>query len=364
MAVRFISLLFAISAWLCLAASVTFAQTIPMSPALQAVIDGAKKEGALTLSHGANVLGGAEGTRVAAAGIKAMFGIDITINYVPGASFGILASRIYTEMQAGQPATTDAYNGTAVEITPYLNRGLFRKIAWTELYPGRITAAIDEADGRALRITTKLPGILYNKRTAPEFGKAAVMADLLKPEFKGKVITEPYLAGFDVLVAKDVWGYEKTAAFVRDLSQVIGGLADCGAAGRVASGELPALALSCAGVPAHTATYRDVLGEVVLRDAAMRRYDYIAIPTNAAHPNAAILFGLYISSPEGQQKIMHDLFGGELDLYADTETHRQIAALEKEGFQFTNVTIDWWGSHETISADFGKLTKIIADRAR
>jgi ABC-type Fe3+ transport system substrate-binding protein len=364
MAIQFIRLPLAAAALLCLTAGVTLAQTITISPALQAIIDGAKKEGSLTLSYGANVLGGAEGARVGMAGIKKMFGVDVAVNYSPGPSFGIIANRLYTELQAGQPALTDAYNGTAVEITPYLSRGLFRKVLWTELYPGRITPEIDEADGRALRIVTKLPGILYNKRVAPEFAKATMMADLLKPEYRGKLHTEPYIAGFDVLVAKDMWGYDKTAEFVRALSQTIGGLADCGAAGRIASGEVPAIALSCAGVPAHTAIYRDVLGEVVLRDAAMRRFDYIAIPENAAHPNAAILFGLYLSSPDGQQKILHDLFGGELDLYTDTETHQQIATLISEGFHFTDVTMAWWGSHDGISADFGKLTKIIAERQK
>jgi ABC-type Fe3+ transport system substrate-binding protein len=271
-----------------------------------------------------------------------------------------MASRLYTEMQAGQPASTDAYNGTAVEITPYLDRGLFRKIPWTTLYPSRITPEIDEADGRALRINTKLPGILYNKRVAPEFAKATVMSDLLSPAYKGKFDSEPYLAGFDVLVAKDVWGYDKTADFVRKLSGVVGGLVDCGASGRIASGEIPAIALSCAGAAAHIAAYNEVLSEVILHDAAMRRYDYLCVPTNAAHPNAAILFALYVSSPEGQTKILHDLFGSELDSYADTETHQEIVALEKQGVTFTNVTIEWWSTHEGVDADLGKLTKIIA----
>jgi iron(III) transport system substrate-binding protein len=336
------------------------AQTVPPSLALQAVIDGAKQEHTLTLSYGANILGGADGARVATAGIKAMFGVDLTLDYAPGPSFAPMASRLYTEMQAGQPASTDAYNGTAVEITPYLDRGLFRKIAWTTLYPNRITPDIDEADGRALRINTKLPGILYNKRIAPQFAKATVMNDLLNPDLKGKFDSEPYLAGFDVLVAKDVWGYDKTVDFVRKLSDAVGGLVDCGASGRVASGEIPAIALSCAGAAAHTAAYSDVLGEVILHDAAMRRFDYLCVPTNAAHPNAAILFALYISSPEGQEKVLHDLFGSELDSYADTDTHREIVALEQAGVSFTNVTIGWWSSHEGVDADLGKLTKIIA----
>lgn len=338
------------------------AETIAISPALQKVIDGAKREGALSLSFGANILGGADGARVGTAGIKEMFGVAVDVTYYPGPSFAPMASRLYTEMLANQAASTDVYNGTAVEIFPYLDRGLFRKIPWAELYAERITPAVVEADGRALRILTKLPGILYNKRIAPQFGKATMTGDLLNPDFKGKLYSEPYLAGFDVLVAKDLWGYDKTADFVRKLSQIVGGLVDCGASGRIASGEIPALALSCSGAVTHLATYRDVLGEVVLRDAAMRRFDYLCIPTNAAHPNAAMLFALYASSPEGQTKILRNLYGGELDTYPDTQTHEEIAALEREGVKFTDVTVDWWGSHEGIDADLGKLTKIITQR--
>lgn len=335
------------------------AAEIPMSPALQQIIDGAKKEGALTLSYAANILGGAEGARIGAAGVKQYFGVDINVTYYPGPSFAPMVSRLLTEMQAGQPASTDLYNGTAVELTPNLAKGLFRQVPWTQLYPGRITPEIAEADGRALRIVTKIPGVLYNKRAVPEFGTVRVMSDLLKPEYKGKLYTTPYLAGFDVLVAKEVWGYEKTAAFVTQLAPNIGGLAACAAVDRIASGEIPALALSCSGSEANIAAYRDVLGAVPIRDAATRRFDYLGVPVNAAHPNAAILFALYASSPEGQSKILNALFGSDLDTYPDAATHREIAALEKEGVHFIDVTTGWWGSHEGINQDLSKLIAIV-----
>jgi ABC-type Fe3+ transport system substrate-binding protein len=332
---------------------------IPMTPALQKVIDGAKQEGKLTLSYAANILGGADGARVGAAGVKKEFGVDIDVTYFPGPSFAPMAAKLLTEMQAGQPASTDLYNGTAVEVTPQLSKGLFRKVPWLELYPSRITPQIAEADSRALRIVTKLPGILYNKKVAPQFGEAHSIGDLLKPEFKGKLYTTPYLAGFDVLVGKDVWGYDKTEKFIKEYAQNIGGLVACAGVDRIASGEIPALALSCSGSEAHVPKYGGVLGEVVLLDVASRRFDYLCVPTNAAHPNAAILFALYASSPEGQVKILHDGFGTELDTYPETPTHQQIATLEKEGAKFIDVTTDWYGSHPGIEDDLGKLIKII-----
>lgn len=331
-------------------------------PALQAVIAGAKKEGALSLSYAENIMGGSEGARVAKAGIKKMFGVDLDINFTPGPSFAPMATKLYTEMQAGQSASTDVYNGTAVQIYPFLARGLFRKIDWTKLYPGRITPREVEADGRALRIVTALPGVLYNKRVAPEFGKVVTTADLLKPEYKGKLFTTPYLAGFDVLVADSVWGFAKTQAYVAKLSSQIGGLAPCAAIDRIASGEVPALAIDCAGSEQNLARYHGVLGHVILHDAAMRRYNYLCIPKNAAHPDAAILFALYSSSPAGQRDILLKLYGAELDDYPETQTHATVAPLEKEGVKFLDVTIAWWGAQKNIGPDLKKLIKEIAER--
>lgn len=333
-----------------------------MPPALQKIVDGANQEGALTLEYGGGILGTAEGARVAAAGIKKMFGVDLRVTYTPGPSFAPMAARLYTEMQARQPASTDVYYGTAVQIVPYLERGLFRKIPWAALYPGRITSQIVEGDGRALRITTGLPGVLYNKLADQQFGKVVTMSDLLKPALKGKIYTEPYLAGFDVLVADSVWGYEKTAGYIHQYSTQIGGLLRCGEPDRIASGEVPALAIDCTGSEENLPRFRSVLGLSILHDAAMRRYDYVCIPTNAAHPDAGILFTLYASSPEGQKQILLDLFGNGLDSYSNSPTHATVAALEKQGVNFRDVTIKWWGEQKDIESSLKKLIRIITER--
>lgn len=343
-----------------LAAAPVMAAEAP--PALQKIIDGAKAEGALSLEYGGGILGTSEGAAVAADGIKRMFGVALNITYTPGPPFAQMASRVYTELQAKQKASTDVYYGTAVQITPYLEGGLFRKVPWTELDPGRITPDIAEGDGQALRLATGLPGVIYNKRLYPQIGEIKTTADMLKPEYKGKIFTQPYLAGFDVLVGNGAWGYPKTEAFIKQFSAQIGGLVRCGEADRLASGEVPALAIDCTGTDENLAKYHGIFGLAVMSDAAMRRYDYVSIPENAAHPNAAILFALYCSSPEGQQRILLDLFGNGLDSYPDNPTHEQIKVLEKQGIKFLDVDTKWWGAQKGIEEDFKKLIKIIAER--
>lgn len=354
--------LLAAAAMLGLAAPAACAAAIAPSPELQQVIDGAKKEGALTLQYGDAIMGGAEGARIAAAAIKQMFGVDLQVSFHPGPSFAPMASKIFTEMQAGQKASTDVYNATAVELDPYLARGLFRSVPWTRLYPGRITPEIAEADGRALRVVTATPGVLYNKTAGADFASVTTMADLLKPEYKGRIDTEPYLAGFDVLVAKSVWGYDKTAAFVKAYSAQVGGLVRCGATEQVAAGQIPALAMDCGGNEQNLPKYRDVLAHNIIRDAAERRFNYICIPTNAAHPNAGILFALFISSPEGQHNVQFSLYGTDLDTYPDGYSHPVTAALEKDGVKFQDVTTSWWNSHEEIDNDLKKLIKIVTQQ--
>ena len=79
--------------------------------------------------------------------------------------------------------------------------------------PSRITPVMVEGEGRALRIATNLPGIVYNMKAAPWVAQVNTTDDLLKPEYKGKFYTTPFLGGFDVLLAPDVWGIEKTTAY-------------------------------------------------------------------------------------------------------------------------------------------------------
>src|SRR3974390_3416197 len=104
---------------------------------------------------------------------------------------------------------------------------------------------------------TLLPAILYNMRAAPWVKDVHTMADLLDGAYKGKFATTPYLAGFDVLLSDEMWGIEKSKDFVRRLSGQVSGFIICSSGDRIASGEIPALALDCDGNAQNTAKFRD-----------------------------------------------------------------------------------------------------------
>jgi len=333
------------------------------SPQVKSIIDKARQEGKLQIVAPQNVFGGSVGNPIIEHGLNAMFGTNISIEWSPGPSFVQMASKLYQEMRAGQPATTDVFHATAVQISPYLDKELFSKIEWTKLWPGRITPELVEGDGRAIRDQTFLPGIVYNVKVSPWAKSVKVMDDVLKPEYKGKFGTTPFLAGFDVLLG--TWGIDKTVAFVRKMSSQISGFIECDAWDRIASGEVGALVLDCTGAVQNTDKYRgkNILDTQIVSDAAARRYGYQTIPTNAAHPNAAILYTLYLISPEGQRAIAL-LDGADLDNFPDSLSGKRVAANKAEGVEFTDVTITWWRQHQSPEMDqaLRDVVKIIREQ--
>lgn len=175
-------------------------------------------------------------------------------------------------------------------------------------------------------------------------------------------MTTPFLGGFDILLADQVWGVAKTQDYVRKFAQQIAGLLFCGGQDRIASGEFQALVIDCAGSWQDTLTYRGkgVLASQVITDMAQRRYAYLTIMKNAPHPNAGILFTLYMLSHDGQEKVMWDYFGQDLDDFPDSHQHQAVEALKAKGVKTIDVTMDWWRSHQDIEKANIELAKLVA----
>jgi ABC-type Fe3+ transport system substrate-binding protein len=337
------------------------AQSIEINPALSKVIAGAKSEGKLLVrSTPASTLAGPEAQAAAQGGIKAMFGVDIPIEWSPGAAYGPLAAQLFQEMQAGTPASTDVLALTPAQIVPYLEKDFFRAVDWRGAMPA-LPAELVEAGGKAIRVNLSLPNVLYNPKAAPWAVDIKSSADLLKPELKGKFVTTPFLGGFDALLADDVWGVDKTTAYIKQFAGQIAGFASCGSVDRIASGEIAALVLDCGGGWPNNLKFRgkDLIATKIVSDIAERRYSYITIPTHAAHPNAAILYTLYLTSPEGQAKVMADYNGLDLGLYSDSYAKKLVEGERARGVNFVDVTVDWWKTHPKIDQQVIDLIKLV-----
>jgi ABC-type Fe3+ transport system substrate-binding protein len=337
------------------------AQSIEINPALAKIIDGAKKEGKLLVrSTPASTLAGPEAQEAAQRGIKSMFGVDIPIEWSPGAAYGPLAAQLFQEMQAGTPASTDVLALTPAQIVPYLEKNFFRGVDWRAAMPS-LPPELIEAGGKAIRVNLSLPNVLYNPKAAPWAADVKSSTDLLRPELKGKFVTTPFLGGFDALLADDVWGVEKTTAYIKQFATQIAGFASCGSVDRIASGELAALALDCSGGWPNNIKFRgtNLIATKIVSDIAELRYSYITIPTHAAHPDAAILYTLYLTSPEGQAKIMADYNGLDLGLYSASYAKKLVDGERAKGVKFVDVTVDWWKTHAKIDQQVIDLIKLV-----
>ena len=119
----------------------------------------------------------------------------------------------------------------------------------------------------------------------------------------------------------------------KQLAPQLAGLVGCEATTRIASGEIPALAIDCGGGVPNRIEYRGkgILGNQPLIDMAQRRYNYLAILSHAPHPNAATLFILYLLTAEGQGKMMWDVQGGDLDDFPESRMRKEFQAIEAQG---------------------------------
>jgi iron(III) transport system substrate-binding protein len=336
------------------------ARAAEMNPALKELVAAASQEGALTLSWNGEVFGGSAGARLFEAGIAKAFGATIHINFVPGSDPARIANQLLTEYQAGQKASVDILLGSAAQMSPLSQRDFFLPVDWHQYMPDRIGTDVVEADNKIIRIGTTLSGFTYNNQLAPM--KPTRLDDFLKPEWKGRIASTPYAAGFDVLLSDDMWGVKKTLDYVTALSKQVAGLIRCGENERLANGEYLAIVMDCSG---QTTTLWQAKGApldyVLPPDATSIRYYYFGLPKNIQHPNAAKLYTLFTLTEEGQ-KLVWQTWAMDLHKFPGSHTREQIAAFEKAGGKATEVTVDWWQKQAGIDANKGQLIKILSSK--
>ena len=96
-------------------------------------------------------------------------------------------------------------------------------------------------------------------------------------------------------------------------------------------GSYDALRLKALGAPA---------GHVIPTDAALIPYWYLAVPKNAAHPNAAKLFVNYALSREGQD-ILYDLDYTDHHLVPGSKSAAALREAEARGVKFTELNVQF-----------------------
>jgi ABC-type Fe3+ transport system substrate-binding protein len=270
-------------------------------PALQALIDAARQEGAIDLVWGEGSLGGREGTRRLVDGLNRQHGLNLDIRFTPGPSFPEMASRITQEYQSGRRATTDVYIGADHHINTLMANNVLEAVDWSAWAPHVRDPALVGPEGMAVTYETWLPGITYNAARVTGEAVPRTMQDLLKPEYKGRVASTPYASGFDRLATPEMWGKARTLDFSNRFADQLAGLIRCNEVQRVVSGEFDVFALDCN--PSNTLRAKAQGAAVEFTpaiDVPAANLVYMAVPKNAAHPAAAKLWIDYVLSREGQ----------------------------------------------------------------
>ena len=336
------------------------ASAAEMTDELKALVAAATKEGRLNLSWSQSSLGGSQGATRIEAGMNKLFGSNVKINFAPGAEMARIANQLATEYQAKQQASVDVYLGSAAQIAPLVTFNMFEAPDWKKFLPERISPEYLEIDNQFVRVVTGLSGVTYNSKLAPS--KPTTLADFLKPEWKGKVASTPYAASFDVLVADDVWGKDKTFDYVTKLNKQLAGLIRCGDAERIATGEFISLVMDCTGQDALIWKERGApLDQMVPLDAAQQRYYYLGVPKNAKYPNAAKLFSVFMMTEEGQ-KIAWDTWKADLHTFPGSQIGKQMQSYYAQNVKFKEVTIQWWVKHPEIDEHKRELIKIVTTK--
>ncbi|HLH25803.1 MAG TPA: ABC transporter substrate-binding protein [Chloroflexota bacterium] len=321
------------------AAAPAAAATVPAP--LQALIDGARQEGQLTLVWGENTAGGAEGARRWADGFNRRYGLNVDVRFTPGPSMPEVAAKIAQENQAGRPASSDVLIGSEAHIVSMIQADALLPVDWASWAPNIQDPRLIAPGGVAVQLASRVVGITYNSDRVRGDAVPTSLQDVLKPEYKGRIAATPYAANFDRLASPELWGEQRTVDYVTKLADQASGLMRCGEVNRLLSGEFDMLVTDCGSYDAHRMQAQGApLGHVIPSDAAEIAYWYLGVPRNAAHPNAAKLFINYVLGREGQD-ILYELDFSDHYLVPGSKTAAEVEAQQAKGVKFAQIDVQF-----------------------
>jgi ABC-type Fe3+ transport system substrate-binding protein len=348
------------------ASSIASSQTAGEGATLQAIVDGARKEGAIQLVWGGGAVGAAEGARMLGDGLNKRYGLNLAVNFSLGPSMPDMGAKILQEFQTNHPASSDIMLGSEAHFPPLMQAKALEPVNWTAWSDTiKDPKLLGQPGGTSVKIASRTPGITYNTDRIKGPAIPHSLQDLLKPEYKGQIASTVYAAMFDRIAAEDWWGEAKTVDYLTKLSGQVSGLIRCGENERIASGEFPIFALDCGSEDALRGKAQGApLAQVIPADTAALVYWYMGVPKNAAHPNAAKLFIDYLMSREGQDILWKTSWDDQWML-PGSHVAQAVDQLKSQGVTFREVDIDFVLQHDPARTDRVRqeLQNILAKKA-
>jgi ABC-type Fe3+ transport system substrate-binding protein len=291
---------------------------------LAALVAAAAKDGTLTLGA-SDTFGGSKGAQLLQQHIAQKYHITFEIHYSPVGSGGAFLRQLAQEVRAGQTASSDiVFTANDRSLPPVMQR-----VDWHKYVPDLPANAV-VYDSRAVKLMTELVGFSYNTKLIAPNDVPHSFADLLKPQWKGKIATSPYQGTFmAVLGLPSAFGPQRLLEFAKRFNEQVGGIMTCGDVDRIVAGEFLIFGLDCGD---HEVRLRQRKGESIAsiypREATEVNYISPGIPLTAAHPAAARLFITYLLTREGQNDLW-DLSGQDSDLMPGSHMAKVEADLRR-----------------------------------
>jgi ABC-type Fe3+ transport system substrate-binding protein len=331
---------------------------------LQALIDGARQEGQLSLVWGEGTLGGSEGVARLVEGFNRTYGLTLDVRFTPGPSMPNMAAKIAEEYQAARTATTDVVVGYAIQMATMLQADALEPVEWTRWAPNIQDPQLTAAGGRAVTFQSSVQGLTYNSSKLVGDAVPRTMEDVLKPQYRGLVASTPYASGFNHLASPDLWGRERTLGYATRLADQLAGLIRCNETVRIVSGEFDILAMDCSQGNALAAKAKGApIDFLVPSDAPIMVPLYLAVPRKSAHPHAAKLWIDYILSREAQD-LLYQYDQQDSHLVVGSKTAQDLEATRAAGVKLQLVDVDFYQrqNEKELAQSLAEIERILARR--
>lgn len=327
--------------------------TTRSGPQLTAMVVAARAELELTLSWAPSFFDVPQEQRRLTDGFNKQYGLGLNVTSKSGPSMGDSAARAIDEFRRGVKSSSDIVLGTEAEMSQMARAGVLVSEPWRTWATNVDSLKLVAAGGVAVQVQTRVYGITYNSAKLTGAAVPLTLADLLKPQYRGRIATTTSSALFERLALAEVWGPDKTIDYVRQFAGQLGGFVTCGEEDRIAKGDFDIFAYDCGSARTNQLKAKGTLiGWSEPSDGGLLGYLYMGVPKNAAHPNAAKLWINYMLSREAQD-IIYEYEFADHHLLVGSRTFAEVDKATKTGVKFYELTF------EVVQADENRGGKLV-----
>jgi len=275
------------------------------------MIEGAKKEGQLVIYLPSPI--SKSGFEEIVAAFSEKYGLNLDIKHIRGGSMSRDTAKLVTEVKTGNPPSWDVHAMVESNAVKQHQYGIIEPFDWVGVF-GLDPKLVQEGTGNAaLLFTQEMVAPAYNPNLVLPADVPQTWDDLLDPKWKGKIAVNNGTNHWVRL--SQVWGEEKTTAFLRRLSQqepLLGRTPEIPVKVQIGEAAIAATMQTCfiakakkTGAPLKWAM---AINPVIVQ------WHSVAVAKGTKRPNAARLFAAFLA---GEGRLVYDKWYGS-GLMTDT----------------------------------------------